>query len=419
MIKKNIFMKVLVLMLVISTITSSSVMAKEKPKLKKNEIEFISNEAQVSKIIDGSEGTLTEESMTVDYSFEIEETNDERWPNVIMDIVIGINGKNYDFIAAGEVERLELTDNIKYLQGPLRGTVKIKGKEMDVIVGFQNVEGSEEVSLGLTIQASGESKSDIAFIRTGKKVKDETINNAIDKYKDERKEKLVENEVDEPTTKEVSTSSSFSYEGSDYAYILNNGLNTETGSGTYMRAYEDEVGNRVKTDFKTFSFRFDDSDFPSVPNGQFIDASIHEFRMGLKRTSGDSVSYIANIEEIDFGSYENKTSSLFYVFLDVLAYFNYPTWTIDAVFGDAEGKVTRGNYANHQYINVKVSAFDKVDFDTDINMTTIFQLQDSNTNYSGSSSYNSYTDLTYVIDCLSCAFYVDCEQAIESLTMNF
>ena len=182
-----------------------------------------------------------------------------------------------------------------------------------------------------------------------------------------------------------------------------------------LNTYKDTAAKRVRADILSYTYRFDDSDFPSVPDGQFIRASIDEFTIGLQRT-GTGNAYIDGLEEFYYDNYIGTTSLLENVFLDVLSYLNYPSWTIAAMFNNAKGSITGSDATNNTYIHVNVRSGYIVNFDSDYN-SLIFQLDSNVPNET--TNFNAYADFVYVIDCYNAAFYVDTEQATEALTMTF
>lgn len=407
---------------------SVNALAKEMTTEEPYAVNFMSDAAIISEIFEASTSELVEENVIFDYDFKVNETNDDHWPIVEMDILLEVDEENYAFTVTGEVERIILENGDTFLQGPLRGEFDVNGKAVETIIGFQNIEGSNDVSLGLSMKMNLEDESKMSFIQLGSTVKTQEIQESIERYQLEKQESMhvlesysdenmnvePQNGIDENSlqTAYSTDSNNFEYEGYDFGKIIADSLNTEDGYGSYLQVYTDSVDKRIKAQFKTYSEKFDDSDFPSVFDGDFIAASVYEFRIGLDRTSGTS-SYIAGMEDHGFYGYDGETDYLIDIFYDLLSYLNAPTGTITEMFGDAKGKVTTYDTTSHTYLNVKVSLFDEVNFD-DNYMPVIFQL-DSNSG--GTAKYNAYVDLTYLIDCLGCAFYVDCETAEESVTM--
>lgn len=312
------------------------------------------------------------------------------------------------FNTSGEIDSVDLSYGKKFIEGPLDGKIIINDVKHDITVGFRTIRGSNEISAGLTIypNKNNENFKDILFISFGDYVKTQELINKLNKTK------MIEKPaVNDEITKGVR--GSFSYAGSDYADLKTDGLSSQTGNGQKIKVYTDDSAKRIRVDLYTYSYKFDDSDFQSVPDGDFIDAGIHEFRIGLRRTNGDG--YIDGLEELNLDHYIGKKTILEDMFLDMLGAADISSWTVAAMFENARGKITGSDSTNNTYVNVVVEVGKIIDFDSD-EMKVIFQTTNNNDD---KTTFKAYSEVTYVIDCLQAAFYVYTDDTSAKVYMEY
>ena len=405
--KRKILCRVLVIAVALVLMVAMSVtsFAASMPT-KSADIKLASSASQISKLFNSEVSETIDQNFNVTYNYTIDNKSDNSALVTINGVISGA-GVERSFEATGEIERLLLEDNTHYLEGPLRGSIEIDNSELEMVIGFRGIEELDLVSVGMTIYTENQ---DAIFMMFGNLIKDSQLRDKITV--------AYETSGASPYTVEaknaqVASRGSFSYEGSDTASMKTSSLSTESGTGVYLKVYLDTTDKRVWNRVNSYTYKFSGSDFPSVANSDFIDAYVSEFQIGVKRTSGTN-SYIAGHESFNYDAYIGKTTRLTTLFYAIAGYFGVP---LSDIFGNANGKLTGSKATNNSYINVKVSSLGNVKFDGSDEYTSIvYQLAKSS---SGTTTYQSYADITYVIDTLHAAFFVDTYTARESFNMSF
>lgn len=403
--------KIISLVLVVCMIMSMTAVSFAQNSLQNGKLNFVSDINKVSKafgITVKDRSVSQSNDYTVDYDYKVEDLENSDEVKVSLNGSISNGEEIYVFNTSGEIDSVDLSDGKKFIEGPLDGKIIINDIKHDITVGFRTIRGSNEISAGLTIypNKNNENFKDILFISFGDYVKTQELINKLNKTK------MIEKPaVNDEITKEVR--GSFSYAGSDYADLKTDGLSSQTGNGQKIKVYTDDSAKRIRVDLYTYSYKFDDSDFQSVPDGDFIDAGIHEFRIGLRRTNGDG--YIDGLEELNLDHYIGKKTVLEDMFLDMLGAADIPSWTVAAMFENARGKITGSDSTNNTYVNVVVEVGKIIDFDSD-EMKVIFQTTNNNDD---KTTFKAYSEVTYVIDCLQAAFYVHTDDTSAKVYMEY
>lgn len=362
-------------------------------------LDFISNINTVNKAFNIS--TIDQASdYKVNYNYNIIDIDKSTDIYVTINGSITNNNNEYSFDASGEIPVVDLSNDSKFIEGPIDGNMNINNVLHDITIGFRSIKNTDKVSIGLTIYPNENNPDfqDILFIRFGNFSKSKNLIDDLNNSSDTNESNIA----------------SYKYEGCDTADFIPSNLCNQTGTGQKIETYVSYSDKNIIVDLHTYTNKFDDLDFTSVPDGEFINAGIHEFRIGLRKTLGDG--FITGIKNLDLAPYSNREYKLEDVFFDMLGNFEIQGyWTLSSIFNNTKGEISSSNAVNNTYINVVVEEGKIIDFDDD-GMKVIFLTSNQNTDRT---TYEAYSKVTYVIDCFGAAFFVGTEDTSATICMDY
>ena len=207
-----------------------------------------------------------------------------------MNFTIGEGNAAYNFSANGDVQRMELNDNMVMLRGPLYGTIMLDNDEYLFSAGFTKMEESDDINIGLVITSS-----DFTYQKMysfGTFVMTDSIHNAWLEFKSQTEKTTINNpQMQSPQAANVS--GDYTYVGTDYGEIGPAPETSLTGDGVRIDAFVENEDKKVMLTLSSYCDRFDSSSFI---NGTFVSAYTANTFPFVKKTNHGEVDqyYIEN-----------------------------------------------------------------------------------------------------------------------------
>jgi hypothetical protein len=366
---------------------------------------------------------ILDEKSEVPYKYQI--TYDKKdMSNVEIDLEINLqqDGQNLVLHANGKVDRIKLNEDTVLIRGPIYGEFSWGNIEYDFSAGIKNIEGCDDISIGLCITSIDE-KYQVCY-GMGTTVMTKEIDEMLDEYRNSQ-EKRVNSDLPEPSSNEsseVELMNNPNYVYYNYQcgeFIRDNFMPENARTATSNRVFVDNDNKRIMVCLKTFGNTLTQADFP---NYYFNGASVGAFQVGLQRTN--YFGYIAGMEEVNLSFPSGSNVGLDFVFnaaSTLLGLLPYPYGSgasiITGLLAGIDSTTTfqSSGYTDHNKIHCSISSYDKLVID-DASLPVVFQIADSNTsivNFQG----NAYIDVTYLIDLQEFDFYLRTTRANVAVNM--
>ncbi len=142
---------------------------------------------------------LTDNSLTksqLNYEFDVYNL-DKEYPEVKMTGKISLNNELYDFKATGEIDKLTI-DSVTLLHGPLRGTLYVNDKQVDLVIAFQKYIDQDEIYASVSLY---DSELDInSYLVFGKQIASGEFKEELKKqYQREESASLKDEKIEVPS----------------------------------------------------------------------------------------------------------------------------------------------------------------------------------------------------------------------------
>ena len=330
------------------------------------------------------------ENISYTYSFQLCEDN-VLSSDVHLWITMLVNEVEYPIELVGTVDACELSNGSILWMGPIRGIITIEGVEYLAIAAFVKLE--EKLQMSLTIQGtSSENAIDPIVITFGDDVLTEEVYNEL-----EEKTETVDNNVISATAERYA---SFTGQRASNGFTTTSNIpvrftnSNVSGYGQRMKGYYDDDSRRIAISITSYCSNVDNY----YNTLGFASTGVDEFVIELER-GNNAYSYIAGMERFNFSL--NKFGILTYIeglFSDAMTLLDvsFPTETISALLSGVEGVITKEIDSNIATVTVELGALDYANFDNSgPGLPIIFQLQRSNSSYTGTHNYILRTSITY------------------------
>ena len=326
---------------------------------------------------------------------------------------LNIGGVNYPAVVSGQIHTERLSDEYSLIVGGLFGFLTIESVRYEVDAYLRKMASQDTINVGITLTPPDYNSNPSAkqiLLSFGPSVMTEDVLVAYQEYISNQEVAMAE-DITLSTGSTLSTSG-LSYYSTAYGYTRDSGssYNGTGGIGQRLVTYLDNNNKRYVAFLYSYSDRFNEQDFTST----FISANIYAYQIGIQRV-GTNTS-IASMEGQPEAPYGITTTNLWgYVYGLVSAIASYAgygsiTTLLAPIFQGTSGTITTYDAGNKSYVHVTFDTSKRVNFDDNA-----FPVGFNILLYPGQTgTYYTFSELTYLIDCLEAAFLIRTTQAQSS-----
>lgn len=335
-----------------------------------------------------------------------------------------IDGTEYPATVCGNVSEIILNEKYTIITGALKGVLVIADKEYRVDAYLRKLTTSETLNVGITItsfEAPTSGNIQQVIVGFGTSIMSDDVLEAYKGYINTQNSQLLDavktSNVTGYTVSPMSASAStLTRKAIANGYTLDNGTvyNSAGAFGQKIVTHYDKSNERVILSLYSNVSGFDQSDFvKGGTTATFIKASVHQYTMGVVRV-GLSTE-INNFENVP----ENVTKSnnnLYDFFAGIISIVDeYGIYAnimnlLRLMLSTAEGDIVTYNNGNHSYVRVTIDTSEMVNFDTTPMVIGVNFVIDSGE----TGTYYSYSEMSYLVDCLEIGMIVYTSQARTS-----
>lgn len=313
---------------------------------------------------------------------------------------------------SGDVQRIEISEDLVILRGPLYTTEEINGISYEISAGFTKVESRSEISIGLVFTSSDNKFQTLYSFGT-------PVLTGAEYFAWKNYASLNTAEIDSIKDGQfpVSTSASgnFSYVDKDTGRFDVSGIpTTASGTGITLYVFKDEVDHRIMAGVETACDKLSEDKFTS---GGYLAAGLYYMRVDFTRVGSrgniggfDSVSLPPNGKPRSlsalFGSFSGLSAAL-PVPYSILASAFFAALSSSEI--SANPQVTysgkNGTETSNAWVALSgMNAVYQVNFD-DKMCPIVLSVSDSRT-YAGNTNWTVTLEAEYEVDLTYAAFYI-------------
>ena len=237
------------------------------------------------------------------------------------------NNSSYQIPLVGEIYKYDMPNGDDWLEGPLYGDAHIDGKQYSVVLSFARLSSQPEIRSGVTMAQINGSPEDIITFAFGPDIFPDNITTFTSMGSEQT---------------DIDTSLVQALDAHSTRAITSWGPKTGTLEEDFaitavmLNSKFDSTSHRVHT--QAISYLKDVEEYAKKCNGNAGEGFLYSMNIGIHtdsdRFSVDSVYAY----EFDTNKFNTNTSVLPLV-LDVLGYFNAPTWTLDSLYKSLTPKI--------------------------------------------------------------------------------
>lgn len=364
---------------------------------------------------------LLDESEVATYDYQLKyNKKDVRHVDVTLNMALKEKGGKITLNTKGTVARFTLNDGRVLIRGPLYGNYSRNGNKYDYSVGYTQIEGNDDISLGLTI-TSLDDKYQVCYTM-GTPVMTKELYDSINSTIEDTQSYSESNSIS-PTQSNIATTIATSnyayYSGVMGSCIPVSGWSNVTDIGNYTKVFKNDYDKRFMLTLESNSTIFDQSDFTPMV---FYEAYISAFQFGLRRTS--TSGYIAGMEEITLPYTSGDSIALSTAFSrasSLLSYLPSPYGVGASIISvlltnmDADTTYQSTNFTDYNYIHCDLPFYDKLRLDN-APLPVVFQIADASA-YNVNFTATAFTDLTYQIVLFEGDLFIRTTRAQTSVSM--
>lgn len=371
------------------------------------------NGAGINAINDATDLGFSEDAQ-VNYNYQLTYyKTDPADVGVHLNFDIISQGNDLSLTFSGDVKRIELSDDLVILRGPLYTTEEIDGTEYEISAGFTKVESRDEINIGLVFSTNDNKYQDLYSF--GPQVLSDDEYNM---WKDS-----VEVEPNDTGKSPLRAPEEAEWEYYDYAtgeMDVSEAVTTASGIGSYLYTFVDEKHDRILAGVETASYKLSEDHFTS---GGYLAAGLYYMRVSFERVGAKG--NIEGFEELGLPNSSGTSASLKAIFAPVssllgtlpapynimatafMAMLNsggssaFPTVT----FSGKNGATSRAWVALNN-----MNAVHEINFDDA--MCPIPLSVDNSGSASGYSYWTVTLEAEYEVDLTYAAFYIPVEDAV-------
>jgi hypothetical protein len=330
-------------------------------------------------------------------------------------------GNDLSLTFNGDVERIEVSDELVVLRGPLYTTEEINGIEYEISAGFSKVESRDEISVGLVFSTNDNEIQDLYSFGTP------VLSEA--EYNTWKNAAISEPENATGSPQRAAEYGDFEYVDSDNGIMdVSEAVTTASGTGSYLYGFVDEENDRILAGVETTCYKLSEDSFTS---GGYLAAGLYYMKVSFERSGAKG--NILGFDYVNLPGSSGSSSSLNSLFVAFSALSNFlpsPYGTMASAFftalsaGEysASPRVTysgaNGSSTRSVWVALdRMNAVHEVNFDDQMCPIAI------SLGNSGSSAGNSNWTITleaeYEVDLTYAAFYIPVSDAEVSIPVYF
>lgn len=344
---------------------------------------------------------------------------------VVLHSTISSQGTPICLTFSGDVQRIEISEDLVILRGPLYTTEEINGIRYEISAGFTKVESRGEISIGLVFTSSDNKfqtlysfgtpvLTDVEYFAWKNHASLNTA--AIDSI----------NNVQSPMR--TSENENFSYVGKDTGTLDVSGIPTSaSGTGITLHILKDEVDNRIMAGVETACHKLSEDKFTS---GGYLAAGLYYMRVEFIRvgTRGNILGF--DSVALPTSGETKSLNALFGAFSGLSAALPSPYSILaSAFFAALSSSEISGNpivsYSGNSGTATKnawvalsgMNAVSQVNFD-DKMCPIVLSVGDSRTT-AGNTNWTVTLDAEYEVDLTYAAFYIPVSTAEVDVSVYF
>lgn len=395
--KKKILASIITLSLMLTMIPAKAFATNVNSEVQSSESNICLVQGDSTDIFNGNVSDVT-----LDYSYNIGNIDANGFCQSSLTFSIPTQDGMKTVTVEGELEETEDEDGNSFLVGPLEGQILIGSKLYDVTVGLTKDLRNNKVNAGVTM--------------TMDTMNDEVEEAVMFSFGD----KIEFAEIAEPIVEETNDIETYSYSTLASGSAKFKELSTVTAisiTGKYENSTK-RARTQIKSKISTIKKHYKEE------KASHAKVRIHNIEVGLKRLNNSSPkTIIEGAEKIRINTGDDMVI-LKKVLLDMLSLAGIPTGTIDEMFGDSKGNVSKDENPDETSVNIRFGTSSTANFDTHA-FPVIFQLgRIAGHNTAVSDKYKFYASITYhvkldIILSGSTAFYLhsNTASATSSITV--
>lgn len=246
-------------------------------------------------------GFSEDAQVNYDYQLTYYET-DPGDVGVQLNVDIISQGNDLSLSFRGDVKRIEVSDDLVILRGPLYTTEEINGTEYEISAGFTKVESRDEINVGLVFSTEDNKRQDLYSIGP-QVISDDEYNMWRDSVK------VKPNDTGKSPLRAPEEAEWEFYDSDDGDMDVSSAETTASGIGGYLYTFVDEDNDRLMAGVQTASYKLSEDHFTS---GGYLAAGLYFLKVSFNRVGAKG--NIIGFDDLDLDFASGSSMSLAPIF---------------------------------------------------------------------------------------------------------